>query len=271
MGKISMYRGGKLRSSYDTKTKKVTKAKEAQAVVIKKDPKYVSKIPVNVFGGNKKFIKMEFVSDFNMDTGATPTTNLFSGQLSFRLNNINLPYIGQASGLPLPQGYTQAAQAYGRFKVTAVKISAEFYNPNRNLQVGMLVVGGNDTQELQAVNVGTSDMKNRCWVKPLAYDAGQGKVTFNRYYNIRTLEGLTKDQFNADTSFYSFPFQSSVATAGTDENGTTGDLVRKRVPKLRLAIASNDTTQSTCKCKLIMHYYVLCMNKNVLPLSTSSA
>lgn len=235
---------------------------------------YLSKsiIPSNVFGGRHKFIKMNFMYTVQLATASDAVGNVMGSQLSYRLNNINLPFIGQGADYPLPQGYNQAAQAFSRFKVYAAKIRATFHDPTEDLKIGMYVVDSQQSSDLQGVTANTSDMRVGCTILPLS-EQGNRKVTFNRYVDIAKLEGLSKQAFKGDISYYDMPFQLSVATATTDMNGTTGDLVRKRIPKVHFAICPNKTVTSsqTVQMQLNITYYVYLTGKQTIPLSSSTA
>lgn len=245
---------------------------KAQTVVIAKaDKSKQKKVPKNVFGRSKSnFVCMNYVANLSFDTGSPSTANTLAAQKSFRLNNINLPFIGQAADFPLPQGYTQAAQAFARFKVYAIRIRAKFYDASADMNVGLMTVSSTDTNELQAQITSKADMRLGTVIQPLTLEGENTVVNINRYIKISAIEGLTKDQFNSDFALYSQIFQNSVATAATDEAGTTGDLIKKRVPKLHLAAASLDTSQATCKCQIQLDYYVKVWGKTTLPTSLSA-
>lgn len=230
-----------------------------------------TKIPINVFGGSSKMIKMEYVANVILTTGANPTGLLGSGQLSFRLNNVNLPFIGQTSGFSLPQGFSQAAEAYRYFKVLGVKITAEAHDPSENCQVAMMAVSSGDTIDLQGYNISQSDMRKDCSVKPLS-NTGAQKAIFKRYIKIHQIEGIKTAQFDGDFSLYAFLFNKTVSTAETDESGTTGELIKKRVPKVHFAVCSNDTQTDavSCRMKIKMEYYTYCYGKKALATTTST-
>lgn len=220
--------------------------------------------------GTTEYIPFKYVTNLTMSTGVSPTPLLFGGQYSYRLTNLNLPFVGQAVNFQLPQGYTQAAVAYTYFKVYAVKIRAIFHDPDDDCQVGMLITSSNDTFDLQADTVTLAGQKIRCVVRPLAF-TGKRRVEFNVFQRIGNIEGLDKSQYNGDMSFYSYTFNNSVASALTDAAGTTGDLVKKKEPRVHIAIASNTTTAATCSCKLEITYYTKVWGKSTLPQSTSAA
>lgn len=244
---------------------------KASKAIDKKKKSYKSKIPLNVFGGNKKMIKMVYVRNVLVTSGAT--ANTFSGQQSFRLNNVNLPFVGQSGTAPdntLPQGYTQAAQAFRYFKVYGAKVKVEWFNATANCQVGLLATSSGDVQTLQSVISKTADMKRGCDVKSLTQDAGD-KVTMTKYYKIGAFDGLKKAQFENDISSYNLLFNSDATTAGTDELGTTGDLMRKKILRLHTAIAPLTAAAVSVDCRWTITYYTLVWGKETLPESTSTA
>lgn len=126
-----------------------------------------------------------------------------------------------------------------------------------------------DPTVLQALSSKTADMKRGCVVKSLSPE-GSRKITISRYYNIAALEGLTKSQFNADISSYSIQFNSAVTTALTDEAGTSGDLMRKKIVRLHSALAPETAAAVTCEYRLTIDYYTLVWGKTTLPESVST-
>lgn len=258
------------RSKGKMKMRNFKKGELAKAVAVTWKPRK-SKIPLNVFGGNKKMIKLEYVRNVTVTSGAVK--DQFSGQQSFRLNNINLPFVGQSAAAPdntLPQGYTQAAQAFRYFKVYGAKVKVEWFQATANCQVGLLPTSSGDPQDLQLQTVKTVDMKRGCAVKTLTQDAGD-KVSITRYYKLSALEGLTKGQFQNDLSSYNILFNNAVASALTDEAGTTGDLMKKKICRLHTAIAPLAAAAVTVQCRWTITYYTLVWGKTTLPESTSSA
>lgn len=255
---------GKKKQFFKPKAKPAAKAKFNK----KKQP-----IPLNVFGmGAGKVVKMQYEAHPFLNTGDTPTQNVLTGQLSFRLNNINLPFIGQIAGNILPQGYTQAALAFSRFKVMGVKIEAEFFDPSDDCMLAMMVASSAQAFDLQNANVTNADVQRNIYVKSIS-STGSRRIVFKKYVPIHGIEGLTHNQFNGDISMYSFPFQNSIATALTDEAGTTGDLMRKRVPKVHFAIASNETQTAaiSVKARIKLTYYTNVYGRVTLANSSSIA
>lgn len=255
-----------MKASYKSKKQKLI-------VKVKPQRKLISHIPQNVYGtGNSRMIKMKVMYNPTLTTGSNPTANLLSGQLSWRLNNINMPFIGQASGNALPQGYTQAAIAFTRFKVLGVKAKIECYNPlgADQCQVCLSTVSSADSYDLQAYNVTNADMRKQTVAKSVSQDKS---AWFNWYIKPSYVEGISQRAYNDDLSYYDFPFQASVATATTDEAGTSGDLIRKRVPKLHLAIAAlaSQSTAVTVQARVELTYYVKCYGKTSLPTSSSTS
>lgn len=233
---------------------------------------YKSRVPQDVFGTNSKMVKMVWNSDFLIDSGANPTGNVFTSQKSFRINNVNLPFVGQTATGTLPNGYTQAAAAFKYFKVLGAKVKLVFYDASEDLQTGILITSSSDTTTLQAQTTNNADMFRYCYVKPLS-PLGTGETIYSKYVKIHSLEGLTAKQLQGDFSLYSTEFNNSVAGALANINGTTGDLIRKRICQLHVAIAANVTQAAavSCKCKLTVEYYTYCWGKNILPISNSAA
>jgi len=266
-------------SKISSMTKKQIAGKKIVPVAVvntlTKQKKYKSKIPHSIYGkSNKRMISMNFIVNSTLSTGSSPSGNVFTGQLSYRLNNVNVPYVGQAENGNLPQGYTQAAIAFTRFKVYAAKVKAEFYDPENAdaVSVGMQTVGSADTYDLQSDNATDADQRKQTSVKTITADK---HAYFNWYVKIPYVEGISSKTFASDLSYYDFPFNASASSALTDISGTTGDLMRKRVPLLHMALAPppnySNINAVSCKVRLNITYYVLCYGQVSLPTSRSTA
>lgn len=250
--------------------KKVAEAVAKPAVGKALTSKVQPKIPRSVYGKRSNFVCMKFNAWENMDTGASPTTGYLTGQKSYRLNNVNLPFVGQSINYLLPQGFDQAAAVYKYFKVYAAKIKVVFHDPNDDLSCAIMTSASGDSSDLQNQLTNITSIRSNVGLKELS-NTGSRKATFSWYVKMHQIEGLKPSQYDNDITSYKMLFQSSAATAATDEAGTTGDLVKKLVPKLHIAISSPDGTQRTCKARIDIDYYCRLSNKKTLSTSLSAA
>lgn len=226
----------------------------------------------NVLGkGRSNFVVMKYAGSYTLDTGGAPGQKTLLGQIIYRLNNVNIPYINQVINNTLPQGYDEAIQAFKEFKVYAVKVRVKCWNPTASCQVGVMSVGSSDGQVLNGMLASAIEIKQGTQVKPIS-TTGSRECEFNWYIKMHQLEGLKKAQYDNDLSSYKMLFNQSAGGALTDQTGTTGDLIKKKVPLLYVAIASDVAgVQAKCECRIELDYYTRCSNKKTLAESISLA
>lgn len=264
-------------SSVKTKSGGAIKAAPAQKVVIEKK-KIESKVPRSVLGsGPQKVVKMKYVREFEMDTGATPITeDIFYAENGYRLNSINRPYVGQIAGNNLPYGHSQATLAYDRYKVLAAKIKIS----------GMLegVTGANATPKsaviaawIQPSSMQVSgavinlngakyaDLSSTPYVRFKTATLDNSKFSFKPLYlTIAQIEGLSKTEFAGDYSNYSNKTELAIANANTNE-------ANMKCPVLKVGICNpENTNQIVVSCKVEITYYTKLSNRKYVSITTSS-
>lgn len=234
--------------------------------------KLIPKIPRNAFGnGRSKFLAMKYTLEDAFDTGVGPSAGVNYAQRSFRLNSINLPYIGQASGNPLPQGHNSIQNNYHYYKVYACKYRIECSGADNDCRIGAMIATSADTQDMGgSTTVEQLEPKVGTTYKSLSA-TGSSRCVIQGYRSIRSIEGLSKEQFNADLSNYQAPITASVATATTNEITATAGHLPMRHPKLHMCICPNTTTQTTCRWKVDIIYYVKVFGRETIPMTQSTA
>lgn len=249
--------------------------KQALAVVVEKK-KYESKVPRSVLGsGPSKFVKMKYVKEFEMDTGAGPITeDVFYAENGFRLNSINRPYVGQAAGQNLPYGHSQATLAYDKYKVVGakIKISGTFEDSSPSGTDAIVVAAWVQPSSMQVsgavINMNGAryaDLSATPYVRFVTCTRESTKFSFKPLYlTIAQIEGLTKTEFAGDYQNYSAKTELAVANANTNE-------ANMRCPIIKLGICNpENVNQAVVSCKVEITYYTKLSNRKYVSITTST-
>lgn len=246
----------------------------AQKVVIEKE-KFKSKIPRSVVNsGPQKVVQMKYVREFEMDTGALPTENIFYAENDFRLNSINRPYVGQGVGMNLPYGHQSATLAYDRYKVLGckIKISGTFEDTSpAGTDTGIIAawVQPSSMQVSGAVinlnGANYEDLSSTPYVRFRTCTRENTKFSFKPLYlTIRQIEGLSKTEFAGDYQNYSAKTELAVANANTNEQDM-------KCPILKVGICNPENgNQLVVSCKVELTYYVKLSNRKYVAITDSA-
>lgn len=202
-----------------------------------------SRIPFDVFG-NRKFVKMKYTNTGQVTSAATQ--NQFGSPIIYKLNAVHLPLSTQASGDLLPHNLGQYIDIYFHYRVKGVHIKVRFYDPTtESLIVGAHVNDSQDSFSLSGSVAQSLGVRRRGWVKPIV-DSGSQERVYERYYDIKEIEGMTTTQFEGNVAQYEGTLQRSVASGSP-----------AKVPTLYIACANMaDSTQYVCRYVTEITYYV---------------
>lgn len=248
--KITLSVGGVKKSVYDTETKKVTKIDQNKPLAVSVvKPEYKRK-PVGIarLFPSKKFTCMRFTYSGGL-TSSTSQSVVGSSNV-FNLNNINGPKVLSPSYRP--QGYDQIVNIYKRYKVYACRVRVTFSNATQD---GLFCVArlytGDDTDSVAGETLGVASMKKWTWSKPVNHSGSQ-VVIYERYCDIRKMEGLTKAQMSGDIDRYS---------ASINANPTVQ-------PGIEVGVANTaDATGAQIAYLIEMDYYLQLYDRHSLPAS----
>lgn len=194
---------------------------------------------------SQKFVQMQFVQAHGVTSSTTQ--NNFGTSVLYYLNTI----VGPKVSAPAynVQGYDQVATVYDKYKVFGCKVHIVFTNPSQDgLFVGVRFAQHGQIDYMDGETTSSARMKKWTTVKPMN-NTGSQVWSYNRYFNIASVEGLTKLQFNADIDNYSkeFGFQPT------------------NKPYIGVAVANTqDTTAATIAYQITCTYYVQLYDRKFL-------
>lgn len=262
------------KSSKKTKEGAKISAAPVQKVVIEKK-KYESKVPRSVVNsGPQKVVQMKYVREFEMDTGATPTENIFYAENGFRLNSINRPKIGQTVGNNLPYGHQAATLAYDRYKVLGckIKISGTFEDTSPAATDTGIIAAWVQPSSMQVsgavINLNGAnyeDLAATPYVRFKTCTRENSKFSFKPIYlPIRKIEGLTKTEFAGDYQNYSAKTELAIANADTNE-------ANMKCPVFKVGICNPENgNQLVVSCKVELTFYVKLSNRKYVAITDST-
>lgn len=176
------------------------------------------------------------------DISSVTTQNVFGSKITFHLNDLLVPKIGQAAGDPLPYGTTQLSEMYRKYRVYGVKYHIIFSDGSADgIECAIYARGSKETHTidsaalsnvLQLRNVRTSMLNN----------TGEQERHMRGYIDIRKIEGTTKYRLSADDAY---------------EGDITSSLSGPSLsPTLEIAIANRtaDATARTCRFQVFLEY-----------------
>lgn len=209
-----------------------TKPKRTSKAMIRRKPQGVSTLYPSM-----KFIQMKYSASGGLTSSVTQNT--FGTSVLYYLNSIVGPKV--TSPLYNAQGYDQVAVAYEKYKVFGCKVHIRFSDPTQDGEwMGIRFAQNGQTDYLDGEVTSSATMKKWTTVKPMN-NTGSQVSHYTRYFDIKSVEGLTKTQFGADIDQYSanFGFQPSLK------------------PYIGIAVANTkDTTAVQVAYQIDMTFYV---------------
>jgi uncharacterized membrane protein len=127
-------------------------------------------------------------------------SSLFGSEKSFRLNDLFDPDFTGVGHQPF--GFDQIKQFYKRFIVDRCAVEVTFSDPSTDgLYVCCMAKTNTDTSTVVGSSISTQIEKQTAWVQPLN-NTGSQRITFRHTYDLPTVAGLTKAQYEANITNY---------------------------------------------------------------------
>jgi len=255
MGKITLKVNGKAKSSYDTKTKTLTRYSKRQ----KKANKSISRVQdISKIYPLRKFVKMDYSSTITLTNPGVQGE--FGTRKLFHLNDINSPKFAQATGDPLPIGYDSLLPRYVNFKVHAVDVEIELA-PNTsttNQYFCVYLLNSVRTYDITSSTLDDLNGKDMLWTYPLPFDK---KFVFKKRIYIHKMEGVSKvmiDADNAESREYTGIYSPVVANLGANRP--------KALSSIAMAIMNpQSTVVGGISGEIKLRYHVELFNRGNLP------
>lgn len=193
----------------------------------------------------------------NGGIASNTTQNTYNTGVAYSLNNISDPSYSYHDYAV--QGYNQLKSIYGHYKCVGALVKVTATNPSQDgLMIGYRLHDSSDSSDiLSGETVTEAGLKVRTWQKPIN-DSGDQVVLFKKYFDIKSVEGLTKLQFKSDFSHY-------CGTMGT----ATGPSLQ---PWFEYALANTkDTTAATIDVKIQIEYFLRLWDREMLTVSNPPA
>jgi hypothetical protein len=159
---------------------------------------------------------------YTTTVSAPITTGAFGTEIVLRLNSLYDPLFSGAGDYPYQ--FPSLQLLYGKYLVDEVDVDIEFYDPSTGIICGALIQPSANTTTLVGLSVDQAMVKPGCALRTLNV-SGEEKVRFNQRINIAQLEGMTRAQWEAQTSV----------------NGAIVTTSPANTPWLRIAISSGAT------------------------------
>jgi len=215
MGKITLKVNGKAKSSYDTKTKTLTRYSKPNRQ--KKSKKLNMKVQdISKIYPLRKFVNMDYSSSLSLTNPGT--AGQFGTRKLFHLNDINSPKFAQATGDPLPIGYDSLLPRYVNFKVHSADIEIELAPNTSTTNQYLCIYLLNSVRNYDITGKTLDDLngKDMLWTYPLPFDK---KFVFRKRIRIHNIEGVNKvmiDADNAESREYTGIYSPVVANLGAN-------------------------------------------------------
>lgn len=127
-------------------------------------------------------------------------SSLFGTEKSFRLNDLFDPDFSGVGHQPF--GFDQVKQFYKNFLVKRCDVEVTFSDPSSDgLYVCCMGKNNTDTATVVGSAISTQIEKQISWVQPLN-NTGSQRVTFRHTYDLPSMVGLTKPQYEASWAQY---------------------------------------------------------------------
>lgn len=200
---------------------------------------------------SKKFITLLWEAQTGLTADATQSS--FGVPFQIWLNNIADPSVNTSQYAV--QGYDQLTTVYGKYKVYGAHVLVTASNPTLDGGfVGYRFHKSGDPDGISGEPMAPASMKKWTTIKPIN-NTGSQVIHYERYFDIKAIEGLTKLQFNADIDNYTGVFQSAI-----------GPLKK---PYFEVAYAdSSGVTQPKVSVIIKVTYYVQIFDRFTLANST---
>lgn len=187
---------------------------------------------------------LEYTDRFTFTAGGS---GLYGTEQIMRLNSLFDPDLTGTGHQPY--GFDQLAALYFRYKVHKVKLSLEFADPSgdgiviavavQNTDSSQAITGSSQSSVAERPNVFTHAISN----------TGDQDFIFESVVDIEKIDGLTKNQFEANIEEY-----SALCTASPT-----------RTPYVRIAIAALDQSSTpTLVCRLRMSFFTTFYSRTTL-------
>ncbi len=144
-----------------------------------------------------KYCSVSYADHYNLTSGVL---SIFGTEQRLTLNGLFDPDITGVGHQPY--GFDQLMAIYGFYKVYAVKVELEWFNPSLDgLVVGYKVFNHQDTVPLAGQTYGRAKEFYGIVTKPLQASGSQ-RLKMTYYTPINKVSGITKLQFKSNTDLY---------------------------------------------------------------------
>lgn len=179
--------------------------------------------------------RLHYSDDISLSAPAT--VYQFGTDYIFRLNSLYDP--NETSTGHQPYGFDQLAALYRNYKVNAVLINVQFYDPSADgTVVAMELIPPGGTGTLAGKEVGFIRERPMAIVRTLN-NTGSQRVNIKQYVPISTVSGVTPLQFKSNQE----DFQALVGANPV------------KMPRLQLAACSPDGTAKTVRARVSFVFY----------------
>jgi len=156
-------------------------------------------LPVFKLFPNSQMVKMAFT--LSSGSGTDIYQNAWGSAKTIKLNSIAAPH-NSTSGSYRAQGWDEIHLLYQKYKVFGARVTIRASNPTQDgLYIGYRVLNSKDGDGLSGEYLGPSQVKKWTFTKPIN-NTGTQVVTMSKYWDIASVEGLSKLQFAADVDNY---------------------------------------------------------------------
>lgn len=247
-GKVKRVRMRRYNRVYTSKTRTIIPPSYARA------PMGVGRLRANLPFPNRMPIKCNWVG--NIAATTSTTKGLFATDLQYDLNNLNRPNPAITTHAAL--GFNQLKLIYRKYKIHGCGIKIVLNNPQQDgVVLGMLLAAHGNPETLGGKTVELAYEKQS--VKLLRVNNSGDQITkFSTYWPINKVEGITKQQFDANIEDFAALFAT-----------TTGPVMK---PRLNLALANiQDNNAAEVRVTVHLTFYGFAYDRLTLPLSDPTA